>query len=284
MARAQWKGQLRLKLVSCGIELYSAISDWKRKTGLNMTNVETGNRVKYVSVDSQTGEEVTDVGRSYEIDKTSRVMIDPEELAALKIEMKSSIRLERFISLSDLDKRFISKPYYVAPDSEESAETFIVLREAMREKDVAGIGKVFFKSKQHPIAFEAYEEGMLGYVLRYQQEVRSTKEYFKVPKFDIDPELIELAEQLIDAETGSFDPTLFKDEYGEALLALINKKAKTDVVRTSSERGTSTNVVNLMDALKKSVGQSDPRSALPRAAASIKRTTVKRTNARRKTG
>src|SRR5689334_11247053 len=119
MARAQWKGQLRLKLVSCGVELYPAISDWKRKTSLNLTNVETGNRVRYQSVDSQTGEEVAEVGRSYEIDKTSRVIIDPEELEALKTELKSSIKLERFIPVSELDKRFISKPYYVSPDGED---------------------------------------------------------------------------------------------------------------------------------------------------------------------
>ncbi len=114
MPRAQWKGQLRLKLVSCGVELYSAISDWKRKTGLNLTNVETGNRVRYQSVDSETGEEVCteNVGRSYEIDKTSRVLIDPEELETLKTEMKSSVRLERFVPVSEVDKRYISKPYY----------------------------------------------------------------------------------------------------------------------------------------------------------------------------
>jgi DNA end-binding protein Ku len=284
MARAQWKGQLRLKLVSCGVELYPAISDWKRKTGLNLANVETGNRVRYQSVDSQTGEEVSteNVGRSYEIDKTSRVLIDPEELESLKTEMKSSIKLESFIPMSELDKRFISKPYYVSPDSDDSAETFVVLREAMREKGVAGIGKVFFKSKQHPVAFEAYGDGMMAYLLRYQQEVRSTAEYFNVPKFDIDPELIELAEELIDAETGEFDPSQFKDEYGEALLALINKKAKTEVVRSTSERGVSTNIVNLMDALKKSVGQAERRPR--RAAASTKRAPVKRASVRRKAG
>jgi Ku protein len=298
VARANWKGTLRLSFVIVPIALYPASSE-ENKISLNRTNLKTGNRLRQKMVDGATGEEVPaeHVGKSYEIDKTSRVIITDEELEAIELESKRSIQIEQFVPVGEIDERYVVRPYYIVPDGEDATEAFNVIREAMERKGVAALGKVMLSSREHVIALAPYGKGMVGQLLRYPNEVRKADDYFsEIAVTKVDDDMVDMAEVLIDKHAGHFDPSRFKDRYGDALKALVDQKLKGKkiVYTESAKAGASTNVVNLMDVLKRSVkesGGSVPsaakrRAAAPRAAASTKRpASVKRSSARgRKAG
>jgi DNA end-binding protein Ku len=291
-AKAYWKGSLRLSLVTCPIALYTAVSE-ESKITLNRTNKKTGNKVVSKNFDPVTKEEVSweDIGKSFEYEKGARVEITDDELAEIKRETKRTIKLEQFVPTGKIDPRYLSKPYYVMPDGADARETYAVIREAMRAKDVTAIGKVMLSSREHMIALTAVGNGIRGFLLRYPNEVRDERDYFgEIPNEDIEPELIELAEELIDKKAAEFDPSQFKDQYGDALRALINEKVQTGKVTKSTvtEDDTSPKVINLMDVLKKSLKESGGpaaarRSTPGRSAASPKRpASAKRPSARGK--
>lgn len=291
-AKAYWKGSLRLSLVTCPIALYTAVSE-ESKITLNRTNKKTGNKVVSKNFDPVTKEEVSweDIGKSYEYEKGARVEITDDELAEIKLETKRSIKLEQFVPTGEIDPRYLSKPYYIMPDGADARETYAVIREAMRAKGVTAIGKVMLSSKEHMIALTPVGNGIRGFLLRYPNEIRDERDYFgEIPNEEIEPELVELAEELIDKKSTEFDPTQFKDQYGDALRALINEKVRTGKVTKKSvtEEDTSPKVINLMDVLKKSLKESGGpgnarRSAPTRAVAPSKRPAPgKRSNARAK--
>lgn len=296
-AKAYWKGTLKLSLVSCPIALYTAVAD-ESKITLNRTNKKTGNKVVSKNFDPVTKEEVSwdDIGKSYEYEKGARVQITDEELAEIKLESKRTIKLEQFVPSGEIDPRYLSKPYYVMPDGADARETYAVIREAMRAKKVTAIGKVMLSSREHMIALTPVGNGIRGFLLRYPKEVRDERDYFgEIPNEEVEPELVELAETLIDQKAAAFDPSQFKDRYGEALRALIDEKVSTGKVTKSSasEESVEPSVVNLMEVLKRSIKESGARGqtgkrreAAPRAAASTKRpSNAKRSSARgRKTG
>ncbi len=294
-AKAYWKGSLRLSLVTCPIALYTAVSE-ESKITLNRTNKKTGNKVVSKNFDPVTKEEVSweDIGKSFEYEKGARVQITDEELAEIKLETKRTIKLEQFVPTGEIDPRYLSKPYYVMPDGADARETYAVIREAMRAKDVTAIGKVMLSSKEHMIALTPEGNGIRGFLLRYPNEVRDERDYFgEIPNEEIEPELVELAEELIGKKAAKFDPSQFKDQYGDALRALINEKVNTGKVTKSTvtEDDTSPKVINLMDVLKKSLkeagGSTASRRPAPRVTGSTKSpASAKRSSARgkRKTG
>jgi len=296
-AKAYWKGSLRLSLVSCPIALYTAVTE-EKKISLNRTNKKTGNKVQQKHFDPVTQEEVAweDIGKSYEYEKGSRVEITDDELAEIKLDSSRAIKLEQFVPTDQIDPRYLSKPYYVMPDGEEAVETYAVIREAMRAKDATAIGKVMLSTREHMIALTPVGKGIRGYLLRYPNEIRDESDYFsEIPDTEIEPELVELAETLIDKKHAAFDPKQFKDRYSEALRALVDEKVQTGKVsKHSSNDNVAPRVINLMDVLKRSVKESGGsvatvgkrRAAEPRASASTKRpASVKRSSARgRKTG
>lgn len=295
-AKAYWKGSLRLSLVSCPIALYTAVSD-EKKISLNRTNKKTGNKVQQKNFDPVTQEEVSwdDIGKSYEYEKGSRVEITDDELAEIKLESSRTIKLEQFVPTDKIDPRYLSKPYYLLPDGVDAVETYTVIREAMRAKDVTAIGKVMLATREHMIALTPAGKGIRGYLLRYPNEIRDEADYFEeIADQDVEAELIELAETLIDRKHSVFDPAQFKDRYSEALRAMVDEKVKTgQVSKRTSEDNVRSSVVNLMDVLKRSVRESGPAkpavkrpAATPRAAAGTKNSSsVKRSSARgRKAG
>jgi DNA end-binding protein Ku len=252
--RAYWKGYLKLSLVSCPIALYPATSE-REKISFHQLNKETGNRIRYRKVDAETGDDVdqANIIKGYELAKGEYVDVTREELEAVAIESKRTIEIEEFVPKTQIDELYIRDPYYIAPDGEVGQQAFAVIREAIRKEGMVAVGKVVFTSREHIIALEARDNGMLGITLRYPYEVRTQSDYFddikeeKVPK-----DMLDLALHIVDTKRGDFDPEKFEDQYEDALRQLIEKKAKGEKIEQPKQPSRS-NVVNLMDALRASV-------------------------------
>jgi DNA end-binding protein Ku len=260
--RAYWKGYLKLSLVSCPIVLYPASSE-REKISFHQINKTTGNRIKYLKVDAETGGEVAadEIVKGYEVGKGEYVELQPEELEAVAIESKRTIEIDEFVPKKDIDELFLRDPYYIAPDGDVGAEAFAVIREAIRSEGMVALGRIVFTSREHMIALEARGKGLLGMTLRYPYEVRKEKEYFgeiedkKVPK-----EMLDLAKHIVDTKRGTFQPAQFEDHYEEALKELLKRKQNGEKIEAPKESRPS-NVVNLMDALRKSLEGGGKKSA-----------------------
>ena len=268
--RAYWKGYLKLSLVSCPIALYPATSE-REKISFHQLNKETGHRIRYRKVDAETGDEVEQsaIIKGFEVNKGEYVELDPEELEAVAIESKRTIEIDEFVPKSDIDEIYMRDPYFIVPDGEVGQQAFAVIREAIRKEGMVALGKVVFTSREHVIALEARDKGMMGITLRYPYEVRDQSEYFdgieneKVPK-----DMLELAIHIVETKKGKFEPQKFEDQYEDALKDLIRKKQKGEKIERPKEPQRS-NVVNLMDALKKSVAAD--KGARPQAKKGKKR-------------
>jgi len=262
--RAYWKGYLKLSLVSCPIALYPATSE-REKISFNQLNKETGNRIRYKKVDAETGDDVeqANIIKGYEVAKDHYIEITPDELEAVAIESKRTIDIEQFVPRDQIDELYIRDPYYIAPDGEVGQQAFAVIREAIRKETVA-VGKVVFTSREHIIALEARDKGMLGVTLRYPYEVRKQADYFEDIKDEIVPkDMLDLALHIVETKRGDFEPENFEDQYEQALKEIIEKKAAGEKIERPKEPARS-NVVNLMDALRASVkaeGNNEGRKA-----------------------
>lgn len=255
--RAYWKGYLKLSLISCPIALFPATSD-REKISFHQLNKTTGNRVKYKKVDAETGHEVSseDIIKGYEVSKGEYIELDPEELEAVALESKRVIEIDEFVPKKDIDELYMRDQYYIVPDGEVGQQAFAVIREAIRQEGMVGIGKVVFTSREHIIALEARGKGLMGITLRYPYEVRKEEEYFDdIPNEKIPKDMLELAAHIVSTKIGEFDPDKFEDRYEDALKELLNKKQHGEKIERPKERAPS-NVVNLMDALRKSVEES----------------------------
>src|ERR1700692_420297 len=252
--RAYWKGYLKLSLVSCPIALFPATSE-REKISFHQLNKKTGHRIKYRKVDAESGDEVdpADIIKGYEVGKGDYIELDPEELEAVAIESKRTIDIDEFVPKDEIDELYLNNPYYISPDGEVGQQAFAVIREAIHKEGMVAIGKVVFTSREHIIALEPRDKGMMGITLRYPYEVRDQNEYFdgveneKVPK-----DMLELAIHIVETKKGKFEPLKFEDQYEDALKDLIRKKQKGEKIERPKETQRS-NVVDLMDALKMSV-------------------------------
>ena len=252
--RAYWKGYLKLSLVSCPIALFPATSE-REKISFHQLNKNTGHRIKYRKVDAESGDEVesTDIIKGYEVGKGEYIELDPEELEAVAIESKRTIDIDEFVPKDEIDELYLNSPYYIAPDGEVGQQAFAVIREAIRKEGMVAIGKVVFTSREHIIALEARGKGLLGITLRYPYEVRNEADYFDdIPDEKIPKDMLELASHIVETKAGHFDPSKFDDRYEDALKDLLKKKQEGKPIERP-ERGEPTNVVNLMEALRRSV-------------------------------
>lgn len=259
-ARANWKGHLRLSLVSCAVGLYPAVSS-SRELKCHTINRETGNRLKQLMVDSVTGDTVDrdDQVKGCEIAKDDLVPIEDDELSEIALESTHTINIEAFCRRAEVDERYLDKPYYLAAEDKVSREAFAVIRDAMRKKGMAGLGRIVIYKRERVVLLEPYGKGLLATLLRYQDEVRSPTAYFEdMPDGDPTAEMRALAEELIARSTRKFDPSKFEDRYEEALIALVKGKAPKPAKGKSKGKAkagapNSGNVVNLMEALKRSI-------------------------------
>ncbi|QPC86622.1 Ku protein [Mesorhizobium sp. NBSH29] len=256
--RASWKGYLKLSLVSCPVRLYPATSASER-ISFNQLHKETHNRINMKPVDPELGlVERSDLVKGYEYEPKQYVIIDEEDLDAVRIESNHTMNIEAFVDEAAVDVIYQDAPYYLAPDGAMAEETFVVLREALRKSGKLAIARLVLSSRERVVTIGAREKGMFVCTLRNPNEVRGTAEYFdNIPVGEPDKEMLQLAEALIKQKETDFDPKLYEDRYETALMTMIKEKLKghKPIVAAAPERG---NVVNLMDALKASLSQAKP--------------------------
>ena len=253
--RAYWKGYLKLSLVTCPVALYPASSQ-SEKTHFHQINRKTGNRLRQQMVDEETGRAVgkEDKGRGYDLGNGRYVEIEPEELEAVEIESTHTIDIDTFVPEEDIDKRYYERPYYIVPDGKGGEEAFAVIRDAMKDKGRVALARIVFANREHILAVEPWSKGMLGTTLRYDYEVRDQNEVFKgIPSPRIPKEMIDLASHILDTKAGRFDASQFKDEYELALRKLVKRKAAGKTIEVPAEREDRSNIIDLMEALRKSV-------------------------------
>jgi Ku protein len=253
--RAYWKGYLRLSLVTCPIELFPATSQ-SEKTHFHQINTQTGHRLRQQMVDETTGKVVDKAhkGRGYELVKGRYVPIEEDELAAIEIESTHTVDIESFVPLAEIDKRYLDKPYYVVPNGKVGAEAFAVIRDAMRNKERAGLARIVIASREHVIAIEPLGKGILGTTLRYDYEARDEKPYFaEIPSVRVPKEMLDLAEHILETKAGHFDPTKFNDKYELELRKLVKRKAAGHKIEAPKPPEGGGKVIDLMEALRRSV-------------------------------
>jgi len=245
---------LKLSLVSCSIAFYPATSE-REKISFHQLNKNTGHRIKYQKVDAESGDQVesADIIKGYQVGKGEYLEIEPEELEAIAIESKRTIEIDEFVPKKEIDELYLNSPYYIVPDGEVGQQAFAVIREAIRQEGMVAIGKVVFTSREHIIALEARDKGLLGVTLRYPYEVRKEAEYFDdIPDEKIPKDMLDLASHIVESKAGHFEPERFEDQYEDALKELLKKKQSGQKIEAPREREPS-KVVNLMDALRRSV-------------------------------
>ena len=279
--RPTWQGHLRLSLVTCPVALYTATSP----TGdvhFNMLHKTTHNRIRMIPTDPETGPvERADIVKGYEIDKGRYVVVTQDEIDAVKLETTRAIDIEHFVDVGDIDRIYWNDPYFLVPDGKLAAEAFGVIREAMARQERVALGRVVLHQRERLLAIEPRGKGMLAYSLRTFDEVRSPDSLFDdIPAVKPDPKMIEIAERIVEQLEGPFDPTGFNDRYEDALRALIKEKEKGAGGKVKVDEPEDTNVVDLMEALRRSLGESGGKGGKaapkPKAAAKPKPAARKR--------
>ncbi len=261
--RSNWKGFLKLSLVSCPVQLFPATTSKERVT-FNLLNRETGNRLRRRLVDPDTNEEVdaADQVKGYQVAKNEYILVEEDEIDAVAIESTHTIDIEAFVPRSEIDEVFLDTPYYLGPDGKMGEEAFAVIREAMREKDVVGIGRVVLYRRERPIMLQPRGKGLVATTLRYAYEVRDDADYFEdIDDIEVPEEMLDLATHIIDRKMSRFDPKRFEDRYQEALLEVIKAKQQHRPVTQAAPAPRPTNVVSLMDALRKSISADKAEAA-----------------------
>jgi DNA end-binding protein Ku len=211
-------------------------------------------------------------GRGYELSKDRYVEIDEAELQAVEIESTHTVDIASFVPLSEIDKRYLDKPYYIVPDGKMAADAFVVIRDAMKNKQRVGLARIVMANRDHIIALEPLDKGILGTTLRYDYEVRDEKDVFaEVPNPRVPKQMLELAEHILETKAGHFDPKRFKDEYELALRNLVKRKAAGKKIEALPPAEDTGKVINLMEALRRSMPGGQVRRGRAQAHGSSKK-------------
>jgi DNA end-binding protein Ku len=273
--RANWKGYLRLSLVSCPIALYPA-SSLSEKVSFNRINRKTGNRLKQQNVDSEIGEVVPreDIARGYEIGKGQYLIVEDEEFDAVQVESTRTIDIDEFVPRNEIDDRYIDSPYYIAPDGQVGQDAFAVIRDTIGKMNMVALGRVVLTRREHVIALETRGRGLLGMTLRYPYEVRDEQPYFEdIPELKLPKDMMDLASHIVSNKSGHFDPSHFEDRYENALIDLLKKKEAGEKI-TPVRGAPPPRVVNLMDALRASIDAEKKKAPAP--STQVRRTAKKK--------
>ncbi|MEI9887159.1 MAG: Ku protein [Rhizomicrobium sp.] len=252
-SRPVWQGHLRLSLVSCPIALYGATSR-AGDVSFHMINPETNNRIRMVPTDPDTGPvERADLVKGYEIEKNKYVIVTNEEIESVRLETTKTIDIERFVDEGGIDRLYWNDPYFLVPDGKTGTEAYTVIRDALAETGRIAIGRVVMHTRERVVALEPRDKGIVAYTLRSQDEVIDPKLAFEdIPATRSDKRMVEIARRIIEQQEGDFDPAMFEDRYEKALKELIRAKQKGHKP-VKSEPVEDTNVIDLMEALKKSL-------------------------------
>ncbi len=266
--RSSWKGHLKLSLVSCPVRLFNATSR-SEKVAFHLLQKDTHNRIQMKPHDPELGPvERADLVKGYEYEKDQYVVFTDEDFDKVQIETTKAIVIEKFVDAKEVDPIYFDSPYYLAPDGAVAEETFRVIQHAMRDKDKVALSRIVLANRERLIALTCRDQGFLMMTLRTADEVRDSKDYFTDIK-DEQPEaeMLDLAEKLIAQKSGKFDPSEFKDRYQDAVIEMVKAKIKGQepVLAKAPERG---KVINLMDALRRSLEDAKPPAeSKPRRAA-----------------
>jgi DNA end-binding protein Ku len=268
MARPYWSGQIQISLVSFGVKLFVA-TESKSEIRFHQISRSTGERVRHQkvlasSLEDNPGEaanpvEKDEIVKGYEYRKGEYVIIEPKELEQLRVPSKHSISVTQFVGIDELGPEYMEKPYFIVPEDDVQAEAFAVVRAALKKTKKAALGKIAFGGREHVFAITAAEDdnlgGLMGYTMRYQEELRDPAEYFKdIKKVAVNADSLELAMELIKRKAAKFNPAEFKDGYEAAVRELVEAKIKhAPIPQDEVAAPRRAQVVNLMDALRKSV-------------------------------
>jgi DNA end-binding protein Ku len=256
-ARAYWKGFLRLSLVSIPVEIYNAVES-KSEISFRQIHKPSGRRINYTKTVQGIGEiNNADIVKGYEIDADTYVTLDPEEIEAVKLESKKTIDLVKFVDAADIDPRYFERPYFIAPADKHAGEGYVVIREALKKTGKVGLAQLTIAGREWLVAIAPFEDGLLMEMLRYAEELKEPADFFdEVPTGKPDKEMVDLAVELIGRKSGKFTPDQFKNHYATALRELVNKKMKGQkIVAPHEEAAPSAKVIDLMAALRKSIGE-----------------------------
>jgi DNA end-binding protein Ku len=277
--RPNWKGYLKLSLVSCPVALYPATTTSQR-IRFNIINRETGNRIRNEVVDAETGDPVEpeDRVKGYQYEKGEYVLVEEDELDNVALESTHTIDIEQFVPMAEVDRIYLDESFYLVPDDEIGQEAFAVIREAMRKDDLVGLARVVIYRHEHLLLLAPRSKGIMATALRYKTEVRNEKHYFdEIENVKVPPDMLKLTLQILECKKGHFDPSKFEDRYEDALKALIAAKRAGKKPPVVSEARPS-NVINLMDALRRSArgGGNGARRTSARKTSARKHATPKR--------
>jgi DNA end-binding protein Ku len=254
--RAFWTGNLRLSLVTIPVRLYPATST-ERRIELHQIHEPSGKRIRYQKVAPGVGPvENEEITKGFEYEKGKYLLLDQKEIDELKLESKQTIELVRFVDASAIDARYFEKPYYLLPDGDVAEEGYVIMQKALSQSNKIGVGQLILRGQGNIVALKPCGRGLMLEILRHANEVKSADKFFEdVPEMKVDKEALELAIELIERKSGAFEPEKFKDEYNDAVWELINAKLEHRAPAiVTGEPGTA-KIINIMDALKKSVKQ-----------------------------
>ncbi|HEX9931766.1 MAG TPA: Ku protein [Allosphingosinicella sp.] len=292
-ARAYWKGQIRLALVSIPVEIFSATKSGA-SIAFNQIHEPTGKRIKYEKVVPGVGPvDPEEIVKGFQYEKGSYVLLNDEELEAVKLESKKTLELTQFVDYDDIDVLYYEKPYFVVPADDLAEEAFIVLREALKRTRKVGIGQLALRGREYLVSVKPCGRGLVLETLRYADEVNKARDYFRdIAEHKPDEDLLDLAETLIERKTAEFDPSKFHDRYIEAMHDLIERKRKGKTLHTEDDEtpARGTNVIDLMAALKRSIdtgsgskgsaGDGAKKGAAAKPAAAAKKAAAKKAPAK----
>jgi len=261
--RPTWQGHLKLSLVTCPVALYTATNS-AGDVHFNLINPKTNNRIKMITTDPDTGPvERSELVKGYEVSKGEYILLTNDEINSVKLESTKTIEIERFVPGDEIDRLYWDNPYYLAPDGKLAQEAFGVIRTALEKSGQIALGRVVIGTRERILALEPRDKGILAYTIRTDAEVRKPDEIFSgISDKAADPAMITIAEKIIEQQEGPFDPSQFVDRYEEALKALIEDKKKGHKPAKVAEPD-DTNVVDLMSALRASLGAKDKGAAKP---------------------
>lgn len=266
--RAYWSGRIRLALVSIPVEVIPATKSSSR-ISFNQIHEPSGKRIRYEKVVPGIGPvEASEIVKGYEVEKNKYVLLTDEEINDVKLEAKKSIDLSQFVDEGAIDAVYFDRPFYIIPseEDEDAAEAYIVLRDALKKTKKIGLGQLVVRGQGSIVAIKPYGKGLLLETLRYADEIKKAGDAFDtLPSKKVDADLVSLAEELIEKKAGDFQPEKFKDSYTAALRELIKAKEEKRPPREIEESPPVSNVINLMDALKRSVGKAGGAAAKPAA-------------------
>ena len=280
-ARAIWRGQIRLALVSIPVELFPATKSGAQ-IQFHQVHEPTGKRIKYEKVVPGIGPvERDEIVKGYEVSKGHYVLLDPEEIESVKLESRKTLDLVQFVDEDDIDATFFEKPYYVVPADDLAEEAYVVLRDALRASKKVGIGQLAMRGQEYMVALKPCGRGLLLETLRYADEVHKSSGFFRdIGDTKPDADLLDMASMLIERKAGEFDPKEFHNRYVDALHRLIEKKQKAKgekIIEQEDEAPPKgSNVIDLMAALKKSLGDQKGKAEAKPKKAAAKKTAAKK--------